>query len=729
MNPPLRRSQASTPIYGANDNESFFQWPQTSSAIAYNCISVLLGYHLLIYFNLLPYTFTQAVWHTTVYLVPSRILFALDKKGTDPDTGEFLSTAVNSTKHQAKSQAMERILGLDSSSFFATFPRARSLSGLGSLLGSKDSPPGLGNWDNSCYQNSIIQGMASLHSLDAFLKNNIEELGEKGLLSTHTALTGIIANLNDPAYSGQKLWTPPDLKSMSSWQQQDAQEYFSKVVEQLDKEVQQASKGRTSDLGLKAVESREGVIRMSLGSRDSESVSDSEEHKVQAAESSAPIQNPLEGLLAQRVGCMRCGYAEGLSLIPFNCLTVPLGRSWEYDVRDCLDDYTSLEPIEGVECAKCTLLRNKDQLERLLTQMDSETQVEGENSPPGLSEALRNSAETRMKAVQEALEEEAFSEETLSRKCHIPSRSRVTSTKSRQAIIARAPKSLVIHVNRSLFNEMTGAQTKNYADLRFPKILNLDEWCLGAKSNFQEGSSSELWGINPSESMLPNPGTSVETLNKHFELRAVITHYGRHENGHYICYRKYPAELFPATSPEIADDSEENKEPLERWFRLSDEDVCVVTENEVLSQGGVFMLFYEAIDPSAQVAIIPEFAEATGSVHASTNSTEASESLADTTATSIEEEPAEAKLDADEPERHAASVSSDSSTIEEEECRSSPDFETPEGNASLYQGSKSTSIQSSNGVTPVMRTSTNTDKVQESHRGRDILSPSMVKAL
>ncbi|KAK2754495.1 hypothetical protein FQN54_006896 [Arachnomyces sp. PD_36] len=712
----LRHSHYSSPVNGASNNESIFQWPPTSSTIAYNCISVLLGYYLLIYFDLLPCTFTQAIWRTIVHLTPSRVIFALDKADGGAEVAESHSTALNVTKYQAKSQAMERILGLDSASFFATFPRARSLSGLGNLLGSRDNPPGLGNWDNSCYQNSIIQGLASLQSLNTFLENNIAELGEKGVLSTHAALKGIIAELNDPANSGQKLWTPGDLKSMSSWQQQDAQEYFSKVVEQLDREVQRASKGKTSDLGLKAFESREDAIRMSLESNSSKgSASESDTDRTRRSNTTAsntPVRNPLEGLLAQRVGCMRCGWAEGLSLIPFNCLTVPLGGGWEYDVRDCLDDYTSLEPIEGVECAKCTLLRNKDQLERLLTQIASDAQVETENGPPGLSEALKNSAESRLKAVQEALEEEAFSEETLSKKCHIPSRSRVTSTKSRQAIIARAPQSLVIHVNRSVFNEMTGAQTKNPAEVKFPKILNLDEWCLGAKSSYRDGNASELWGIDPSESMLPNPGASVEHLGRHYELKALITHYGRHENGHYICYRKYPTDLFPETSPGAIPESEDSKEPTERWFRLSDDDVAVMNEEDVMKQGGVFMLFYEAIEPLDPVAFASEPAETASSVHASNYSAEVSEATVDTAETSMDEA-TDNGFDEAEVEKPAASVSSSSSTTEEQSDL----------------GSEYLDRQPSNGVTPVMRTSTSTDNHQNSHNVRDVTSPSLVRAL
>lgn len=47
---------------------------------------------------------------------------------------------------------------------------------------------------------------------------------------------------------------------MSSWQQQDAQEYFSKVVGQVDHEVQQATKRRTRNLGLKMAGPVENII-------------------------------------------------------------------------------------------------------------------------------------------------------------------------------------------------------------------------------------------------------------------------------------------------------------------------------------------------------------------------------------------------------------------------------------------------------------------------------------
>ncbi|KAL3441588.1 hypothetical protein BJX65DRAFT_288341 [Aspergillus insuetus] len=569
-------------------NDTFWQQLQDNKTLTYLLVAAISVLLLLNHFRFVPASVVRALWDFLVYLTPSRVVAALDSKGINQDGADSMT-------FQAKSEAMQRILGLENTSLSSFFPRARSLSGFGTaLLGSRDTvPPGLGNWDNSCYQNSIIQGLASLHSFAEFLDRNIDQLSAKVSFSTHEALKGIIERLNSADNYGQRLWTPADLKSMSSWQQQDAQEYFSKVIDQIDHEVQQGTKRQTRNLGLKMAGPQEHVIgassvqQVSLdGTADGRQ---SENHS---------FRNPLEGLLAQRVGCMQCGWTEGLSLIPFNCLTVPLGTSYEYDVRDCLDHYMNLEPIEGVECAKCTLLRVEIQLRNILQQIPDEKKPSETADSSNISDALRTSAEERLQAVEEALEDTDFAEKTLSKKCHIPSKSRVTTTKSRQAVIARAPSCLVIHINRSVFDEHTGMLRKNYAAVKFPKDLDLSEWCLGGSYRDIVEQKIENWGTDPRVSMLPPPGASRDTFGRWYELRAVVTHYGRHENGHYICYRKYPVDTFPAQVPESVLEADGEKEKSERWYRLSDEDVQMVSEENVFSQGGAFMLFYEAVTPS-----------------------------------------------------------------------------------------------------------------------------------
>ncbi|KAL2845554.1 hypothetical protein BJX68DRAFT_256740 [Aspergillus pseudodeflectus] len=554
-------------------NDTFWQQLQDNKTLTYILVAAISVLLLLNQFRSVSAPIVRAVWDILVYLTPSRVVAALDSKGIKQDGADSMT-------FQAKSEAMQRILGLENTSLSSFFPRARSLSGFGNaLLGSRGTvPPGLGNWDNSCYQNSIIQGLASLHSFADFLDRNIDQLSAKVSLSTHEALKGIIERLNSAENHGQRLWTPPDLKSMSSWQQQDAQEYFSKVIDQIDHEVQQGTRRQTRNLGLKMAGPQEHVIGATSVQQSSlDGAVDRRQPETHL------FRNPLEGLLAQRVGCMQCGWTEGL---------------YEYDVRDCLDHYMNLEPIEGVECAKCTLLRVQTQLRNILQQIPDEKKLSETAESSNISDALRTSAEERLRAVEEALEDTDFAEKTLSKKCHIPSKSRVTTTKSRQAVIARAPSCLVIHINRSVFDEHTGMLRKNYAAVKFPKDLDLSEWCLGGSYRDTVEQKVENWGTDPRVSMLPPPGAARDTFGRRYELRAVVTHYGRHENGHYICYRKYPVDTFPAEVPEAVLEADGEKEKSERWYRLSDEDVQMVSEENVFSQGGAFMLFYEAVAPS-----------------------------------------------------------------------------------------------------------------------------------
>lgn len=506
----------------------------------------------------------------------------------DDDTG------FNSKDHANKSNAMRRIFGLDGTSILTTIQRTRTISNVGSVFKARPrkSLPGLGNWDNSCYQNSVLQGLAALESLPAFLESSTAGISGP----TQKALKETIARLNDPANVGKTFWTPAELKSMSSWQQQDAQEYFSKISDELEKDTARAAKKRPGVRGLETLLLAEPSVAQTssldmISNPQTGSVASSEDttHVTQLPEEVASliVRNPLEGLLAQRVGCQQCGYVEGLSLVPFNCLTVPLGRQWLYDVRSCLDDYTALEPINGVECAKCTLLLAKQRMEQLLCKLHS-GMGEGEPAPDEATKTFRLSLQDRLDMISRALENEDFSDQVL-KKCQIPSNKRVSTTKTRQAVIARSPKSLVIHVNRSNFNELTGVQSKNSATVRFPQQLDLTPWCLGRDpSSDNEDDDVETWNVDPSKSML-SIEDSIEKVDsgKMYELRAVITHYGRHENGHYICYRKSPHTSQTDDSKDV-----ERSTP---WWRLSDEDVTEVDEDTVLAQGGVFMLFYEQV--------------------------------------------------------------------------------------------------------------------------------------
>ena len=482
----------------------------------------------------------------------------------------------------------------------------RRMSGVGRQQATSDAPPGLGNWDNSCYQNSVLQGLASLDSFKTYLG---VRGGEEGESSTTSTLQDFVGKLNNGSNNGRHLWTPAKLKNMSSWQQQDAQEYYSKILDELDKEASKSVAASTPKPGL------ESIVEVK-----------SENEKADAGEAGDAQQNPLDGLLAQRVACTKCGYSEGLSMIPFNCLTLPLGSSeTAYLLEECLDEYTKLEEISDVECGKCTLLRAEQQLTKMLppppTYRSADAEPAFDCKTLSLPPELRAQAFQRLSAIQRALEEEDFADRTLHETCQIPKKARVSSTKTRQAVIGRAPQSLALHVNRSVFDETTGIQRKNYAHVRWPARLDLRSWILPTERDEGEDATSSLLRTEDDKG---DADMSAGDESLVYRIKAAVTHYGRHENGHYICYRQHPAR--PRVEEELDSVDEEVQKPDSgvemRWWRLSDEDVSSVSESEVLKQGGVFMLFYEREQmptmPPREHATVVEAAIATSSLAAPT---------------------------------------------------------------------------------------------------------------
>jgi len=563
------------------------------SILAYAIGTIFFLHQVLVYLDIAVLSPIEVTWNALVYLTPSILLLSADRR-------RELHTQRSSWSqiHAAKSESLRGMLGIGSRAMMQQLPVGANIVRSMTSAKSKpqsDAPPGLGNWDNSCYQNSVLQGLSSMDSLKPYLAafSKHESLPTD---STSSSLQDVVQKLNDASHNGTHIWTPAKLKSMSSWQQQDAQEYYSKIVDDLEKEASKVFGAAAVKHGLESSEKKRGDIKEQMAA--------------------PPFSVPLEGLLAQRVACTRCGFSEGLSMIPFNCLTVPLGSSQEYDLADCLNEYTHIEDIPEVECAKCTLLKAKTELSRMLPKPESETETtdtDGKKAmqlPPALQEKIAE----RLQAVTEALAADDFSDKTLKETCQISKKAHTSSTKTRQAVIGRAPRSLVVHINRSVFDEMTGAQKKNYAAVRYPQVLDLGKWMLGSKKSddgLEEPQAlADLAITEASESMLSSRTERDQCL---YRLKAVITHYGRHENGHYIAYRQHP----PASraSNDTIEDGEERKsedgkpEELQTddcgtlpWWRLSDEDVSTVTDQDVLQQGGVFMLFYEREEQSEDVS-------------------------------------------------------------------------------------------------------------------------------
>lgn len=570
------------------------------------------------------------LWDVLIFVIPRRLLNAMDD-WLNPSLAPRPPLRRGQSIHQAKSETMRKILGLDSSegmmaSVFQA--RSRALSMTGSVLGLKGEPgrpAGLGNRDNSCYQNSILQGLASLKHLPEYLSAHLQALDpDNDGQDVAQTLRALISDLNDISNNGRTLWTPGLLKSMSTWTQQDAQEYFSKILDDVDKSVARATK-KTQQLP---------GFETSLAKDDTTASQHSDDSGYQsipgpgAPDTKLP-RNPLEGLLAQRVACVQCGHSDGLSMIPFTCLTLSLGLNKnQHDLYERLDAYTNIESVENVECAKCTLLKAQRLLIKLVERMR-----EGKASEAQMAEPAR-----RLESVELALEEDDFDDKTLTEKCKITQAGKVTTTKTKQIVVARPPQSLAIHMNRSVFDPSTFNMMKNSAPVNFPKFLDLGPWCLGSAgagvAGIPEADAEEQWLSDPRKSMIAGDLDPSRLTGPIYELRAVVTHYGHHENGHYICYRKHlrhkpppqdnPEKDASPLEPGEQDGEQQDGEPASEsdameavankeadgptdvpsdWWRLSDQNVTRANEETVLNLSpGVFMLFYDCVDPNTVLA-------------------------------------------------------------------------------------------------------------------------------
>ena len=474
-------------------------------------------------------------------------------------------------------------------------------------------PPGLGNLDNSCFQNAVIQvsilslaitdraefflkALASLSKFEDFLKKIAGGVQKVSDSSTTNELRIAIAALNDPSNAGRRLWVPRKLKSMNTWQQQDAQEYLSQITEHLEKELKLSCRYRA----LKGLEQTIYMTSRTKDEKQTESksqyvLSGDESYISKSPNSYAAPQNPMDGLLAQRVGCRECDLVEEISLTPFRFLTVSLGNRPVYNIDECLYEYTALEIINGLYCVRCTLLQARKQLQEALAGRCS-----NELSDRILVTESKRRIENQLSKIENVINESLFADTDITRKCKLNKDDLITSSKTRQTVIARPPQELIIHINRSIYDEIYGIQYKNLAKVRYPMKLDLQPWILGQSSDAgPQADDHETWSIKPNRSLLADK-KRLRAYGAQYTLRAVISHFGRHENGHYVCYRRYTNNQEKEKhrgNNHVPMAEEEKNDCANEWWRLSDDEVSPAEEVDVLNEGCVFMLFYESIEP------------------------------------------------------------------------------------------------------------------------------------
>lgn len=507
---------------------------------------------------------------------------------------------------------------------------------------------GISNDGNTCFMNSVIQSLASsrqfMKFIDSYLYSEIEidtkSNGEKITMKSNqpklelpftTALKKLLDNVNGKYGSrGKEFSTKPLLNKMpngprqnffSGYNQEDAQEFYQLIMNILEKEFKKISQSRLPTpepegeketkfqdaRNLKEIVSgcnklgKLGVVYVPAAQVDPNL--DDAKHKVMPLE----LITPVDGISCERIGCLTCGEVGGIRYAVTSGLSLNLPQNQSYyssfNLSQLLNEWITPEIIDDVNCNRCGLL----QTQKFLLGTIEELEKKENNSK------LIDQIKTRLFAIESELAkpqvtDEAFEKLTVKKQIK-------KSRKSKQIFLDRPPPLLSIHINRSQFDPKTYMVVKNPNNVTFPAVLDLSPYIVepnqinmdarlpfrkqdedtkyndgdssipddgetdpSTESNHETAPSSEL-----SNGLISPNGTAITTAESDpkllYNLKAVIVHFGTHNYGHYICYRKLRG----------------------TWWRISDESIYVVTEEEVLGGQGTFMLFYEYNDGFVEV--------------------------------------------------------------------------------------------------------------------------------